>query len=807
LADTTGIEVGQYVGGTGIPVGTTVSSITPEATLIIETGDTTAGSTSVCNLSSNSGIVAGVFVSGDGIPEGAKVVSISGAGPYSIVLDVASFQTATGVNLTFTSPLQVTMSANATATATNSPISFYSGAQVGYRILFGRVETDINGGTITRLGTPSSIAIVNNIEPNSTNVQVTATLPKNAQNEITFLQLYRSAQTDAITISPLDQYNLVYERELDASDFTNRTVTITDSVPDSLRGIPLYSGTDREGVLQANDPPPMAWDMCTFRDFNLYANVTYPSTLDFTIVSVGAPDGVQINDVITISGTFAGTPFSRTYTGKASENQASREFEVVTSGTPSQNIADTANSLIRVINYDEALPVHAILISTSTDLPGQILLEYDNPSLDTFTITASAHQDAYDPELDDVESKLNTINNGIAISKSGELEAVPGTNLLRAGDSSANIIRIVAQRDYVIILKTDGIYKLQGQDPRGLAVNPFDLTTKIIGADTAVALNSGVWCFSNQGVVAISDGGVDAKSIPIDDQLNRLIGSYLENLQDVAFAVGYESDRKYILSVPTTDNAYTELQHVFNYVTNSWTKWDRRLDFAFIHSNEGKLYISRADPTNNGVSKERKTSTYRDYVDEAILGSIVSVNGDQIELSSIEDVAVGDILFQSNEIFSPILEIDLLTNIVTVQFALDFSVGSVDILKAYDCSVTWKQVFGDNPAFVRQFSEGLALFKNTRFNTATLSFVTDFSQNLDEVEVSGTGNSLWGLFPWGQIPWGGATLPSNIRFFIPQNKQLGSYLIPTLSIRQGYSDFKFQGLSLVYFNISPEVGK
>lgn len=789
-----------------IPIGTTVASVDPEAPIIIQTGNTTAGSTSITTLPALTGIVAGVLVSGIGIPEGAKVISTSGAGPYTAVLDVACFQTDTSVDITFTSPIVVNLDDDALATRVGTPVTFYSGAQVGYRIVFGRVETDIIGGTVTRLGSPSSLAIVNNITPYSTNVSVTGTLPKNSDNRITFVQLYRSEQTDSISISPLEQYNLVYERELTPTDFINRVVTIDDEVPDSLKGIPLYTGSDQEGILQANDPPPMCWDMCKFRDFTLFGNITRPSTLRFTIVSVGSPDGVQVGDEISISGEFLGIPFSETYTAVSSEDQAAREFQVFTSGTPSQNITDTANSLIRVINFDNAVPVHAILLSTTTDLPGQILLEADNPSYDTFEVDASLHQDAYDPELDEVVSKVNTINNGIGVSKSGELEAVPITNLLRAGDTSSNLLRLIPLRDYVIVLKTDGIYKIQGTTPGGLVLNPFDLTTKIIGADTAVSLNSGVWMLSNQGVVSISDGGVDAKSIPIDDQFNRLIGTYLDNLVDVAFAVGYESDRKYILCVPETDNPYAEVEYNFNYVTNSWTTWDRNFYAGFIHSNEGRLYVSRADTIEAGISKERKTATYKDYVDEAIENTILSVVGDVITLDNVDNVEAGDILYQSANLFSPILDVDLIGNAVTVQYALSFIPGAVDILKSYECTVTWKQVFGDNPIFMRQFSEGTALFKNTRFNVARARFVTDFSQNVEDVTLTGTGNGLWGLFPWGDLPWGGAIVPSKIRFYIPQAKQIGSYLIPSLIIKQGYSDFKFQGLGISYYNISQEVG-
>jgi hypothetical protein len=788
-----------------IPEGTKVSSVDTSESIIIQTGTTTAGSATVSALASSTGVVAGVLVTGAGIPDGAKVVSISGAGPYSISLDTAAIQTATGVSLTFSTPVVINLDQNAVSTLTSTVVIFYRGSQVAYRMVFGRVENDIDGGSVTRLSAPSTQAIVTN-GAYPTNVTVIGTLPKNASNEITFVQLYRSAQTADVDITPLDQYSLVYERKLVASDFISRRVTILDEVPDSLMGISLYTGSDQEGISQANFPPPMAWDVCKFRDFILYGNVTRPSTLSFTILSVSGASGIQIGDTITISGSFLGVGFSEVYTASAAENLASKQFKIYTSGTTSQNISDTADSLIRVINYDEDLPIHAVLISTESDLPGQINLESDNPSYDIFTITASAHVDAYDPSLDDLDSDINTTRNGICISKSGELEAVPALNILNAGDSSSDVLRLIPLRDYVIVLKTDGIYKIQGLTPSGLVVNPFDLTTKIIGADTAVSLNSGVWMLSNQGVVSISDGGVDAKSVPIDDQLNRRIGSYIDNLINCSFAIGYESDRKYILSVPDSDNEYSEVQYCFNYVTSAWTTWSRNFYSGFIHSEDGKLYVGRADPLNFGLSKERKTATYTDYVDEAAANVISAVAGTVVTLDDISDVIAGDVLYQSASLFSPIIAVDLAASTATVQYAVGFTAGAVSILKAYECNIEWKQVFGDNPAFMRQFSEGMFLFKNTRFNAARAGFVTDFSQALENVDLVGSGTGLWGLFSWGDLPWGGTIIPSKIRFYIPQNKQIATYLIPSLKIQQGFSDFKVLGLSISYYPISQESG-
>lgn len=801
VLDISDIAVGQYISASGVTVGTTVAAIVDAAQKLVTTGNLAGGTAVITGCGTAAGLLAGDIVSVDGIPEGTTILSIAGT---DVTVSAASVRTVTGATVSFSSPPHITMSANATGSHASTPISFYVGSQVGYRVLFGRVETDILGNTTTRYGAPSAMAVATNVSDSDVNVTVTATLPKNSEHVITFVQLFRSQQTATAAITPLDQMQLAYERELVHADFAARTVSITDIAPDSTLGIPLYTGTDREGILQANLPPPSCWDLTFFRNIGLYANCTQPSSVSVTLTAVGSPSGLQSGDTITV---VAGLNTS-VYTAAGSENAASKQFKVSTGGTASQNIEDTVNSLIRVVNYDESMPVHVILTSTTTDLPGQMVFESDVP-YGSFTITASAHATAYNPTLTALASNSNYYNNGVFVSKSGELESVPGANILRVGDSSSPIYRIIALRDYVVVLKGDGVYKILGNTPNNLSVQPFDLTTKIIGPDTAVQLNSGVWMMSNQGVVSIDDAGVNAKSPPIDNILNELIGSVITGLNETAFAVGYESDRKYILAVPQTDDdLFCQDQFVFNYVTNSWTTWDRNVHTGFIHSSEGALYIGRADGALDGISKERKSGTYRDYSDEDLSANITSVTSTTVVvLDDVSTLSVGDILYQDVGVLSPISSIDLSTGAVTTQYAASWVVGAVTILTAIACTVKFKQVFGDNPAFERQFSEGLALFKETRFNQAIMNFATDFSQSTDTVDLEGTLLTGWGLEPWGSGPWGGTSAPSSIRFYVPALKQLGSYIIPTLMIQQAWSTWKFQGLSLSWSPISQEVGK
>lgn len=789
LESISGVTIGNYISGPGIPAGTTVVSVTASATENTQNGNLTDGSNQINGLATTAGLLIGMLATGFGIPAGSFISNIISGTAIEITKNVIG--NIVGTPVTFTSVGNVTMSNDATATATLNPVTFYAGGQVAYVILYGRTETDQNGATITRLGTPSQPFILTNVSENSVNVTLTATLPKNSENAITFYQLYRSPETLSATISPAGQYNLVAEKLLTPTDFTNRTINILDALPDDFRegGTALYTGSDQEGIGQANDPPPLAWDISTFRNFMVYGNVTFPTSMFITILAVGPPNGVQVNDQISITGNFNGNIFTETYTAKFTEDDVNRQFQIFTSGTDAQNITDTTNSLIRVINYDNAVPVHVILVSGVDSLPGQMVFEADYPSVgDTFTVNASAHKTAYDPTLNSVSSLINVYNNRISVSKIDQLESVPSLNYYNVGDTSSPIVRVIGMRDYIIILKLDGVYKILGNEPKALQVTTFDLTTNIIGPDTAVKLNSSVWMLSNQGVVSISDAGIDAKSVPIDDQLNYLVANAFDNVTTNSFAIGYESDRKYILSVPSLTSNFCVQQYNFSYITNAWTTWSRSIYFGYINSTSNLIYIARADGNQKGISIERKTYSTSDYVDEGTSVTISAIGAGTITLTDASNVSEGDVITQGTET-TQVVSIN--GNVLTVLDSVGFGVGAASNLAAYPVNITWKQVYSGNPAFQRQYSEGLLLFKQANFNEAAVSFSTDYNTLASTLTLPAQ------LSP---------ALPSTVRFYMPIDQQMGSYLFPSFFMQQGQCYFIFQGMSISYEDISQEVG-
>lgn len=794
IASLGNVSVGEFVQGTNIPSGTTVSSITESEQVLIALGDTVAGSTSMANVASNTGIAANVLISGTGIVSGTRVASISGSGPYTVVMTQSAIQTNTQATYTFSTDPIVTMSANATGTGSVA-VNFGLGTQVGYRMLWGIVDANQN----TLRGSPSQFNSVTNNTGSSADVQVTSSIPSGITTAH-FFEIYRSAQTASSTATPLDDEQLVYTGNPSPTDLSNGYIQITDITPDSLLGAYLYTAISQQGISQANERPPYCKDFCAFKNYSFYANVRFQQGLNLTILAVGSPNGVQSGDVLTLGGVA--------FTADSSENTSTGHFKVFTAGTPAQNIADTTNSLIKVINrYATNTAVYGYLLSGPTDLPGQMLIQEKGNSGTAFFVIASAHGSAYSPTLPTsgttIASTQSSYKNGIIVSKLNEPESAPPSNLLYAGSASKEILRVIPLRDYIVILKQDGIFRLSGLTLQTFLISPFDLTSKLLAPDTAISLSNEVWGLFDQGVCSVSDTGVNVRSRPIEDKIRSLIGTALATVKTVSFAIGYETDRKYILAVPATSgDSAAQQEFVFSTFTNAWTRWTRQATAGFVDPTVDQLYFGNANDT---VSVENKTDTYTDYVDEPFDVTIVSASQYEVTLSDVSGINLGDVLFESTTIASVIEEIDAVNKIVTVQDLLVWSAGAAQIFPAIKSVIQWKPVANGNPAFMYQFAEGAIIFKRTRFNSATISFYSDIDQSFEDVPLSGFAIATWGTFPWGTQNWGGVNRPKSVRFLVPQNKQMCSQLSAKFTVQNGYSNWALEGVALSVDQVSQEI--
>ena len=137
-----------------------------------------------------------------------------------------------------------------------------------------------------------------------------------------------------------------------------------------------------------------------------------------------------------------------------------------------------------------------------------------------------------------------------------------------------------------------------------------------------------IYCLTDQGIVAISDLGVEIKSIPIENQLKEIISLNYDNFKKLSFGINYETDRKYIFfCISTATDDYPTKAYCFNTINMKWTSWEKDLAHGFCNTSDDKLYFAQGGTEH--ILQERKDFKETDYCDEAITGYSISSYDDK----------------------------------------------------------------------------------------------------------------------------------------------------------------------------------
>lgn len=683
----------------------------------------------------------------------------------------------------------------AAVASTNSSGFSNTNTQVAYRVVFG--IQDANQNLI--LGIPSQRAVYTNASGGQTDVSINLTLPAGITTNH-FFQIYRSDQSATSSTVPDDNMQLVYEANPTAGQIAALTVTVIDSTPDTLRGAALYTNATQEGILQGNDRPPYCLDMALFQTCMFFANTQTRQQLFLTILAVGGSGGIQSGDTITIAGV--------TYTAGSSENVGTKTYKLVTGGSPAQNINDTSLSLIRVINQSTStIAVYGYYLSSSSSLPGQLLIESRGLGAAIFTITASADGTAFSPALPTSGTTIassNTANlNGLMYSKAGEPESVPALNIIYVGSASKPIRRIVPVRNSLFIFKDDGVFRCTGV-AGNFAIDTIDTTIIILAPESATPLNNNCFVLTTQGVCAVNDNGGQVMSRPIENQLVALEGAELSLLQAYSFGVGYESERQYILwTVSGPGDTYATQGFIYNTFTKTWTRTTRQQTHGLVLTADNKMYL--LNPNTNGISQERKSFTYSDYTDEAYPITVTAIGGSgaTITLSDASFVVAGDLLYQSLPVSAIVASVNYGTNVCTMATTVaGWTASSASLLKAIPCLMEWLPIAAGNPGYLRQYREAALIFKQNGFNNANLNFYSEISPSIDTVPFAGSASGAWGTFAWGTgAPWGGVVRSRAYRTYIPLEKQRCDLLSIQFQCQNAWATFQIEGISTIYHTI------
>lgn len=329
------------------------------------------------------------------------------------------------------------------------------------------------------------------------------------------------------------------------------------------------------------------------------------------------------------------------------------ENYVLLSGSPSPALAidETARALVNAINNNPAELVNAFYQSGPDDIPGLILLRARDITLSTFSLTADTTTTGsqFSPILPvsgtSVSSSGEAEPNAIFYSKFQQPEAVPLVNKFLVGPKDKAILRILAVRESLFILKEDGVYRVTGQNTQFI-LDPFDNTTTLTAPDSAVVLNNQIYLLSDQGVATISDTGVSVISRPIENILDRITSASFDFTFNT-FGVAYESDRAYLMWIVSSPNDTQPTQCFrFNTFTNSWSRIPVSKTCGIVKFDDDKLYLGPGD--ENFIEQERKDFLRTDFADRQYDLQIPSngIDGTTITLSSTVDVELGDSLVQ-----------------------------------------------------------------------------------------------------------------------------------------------------------------
>jgi hypothetical protein len=329
----------------------------------------------------------------------------------------------------------------------------------------------------------------------------------------------------------------------------------------------------------------------------------------------------------------------------------------------------------------------------------------------------------------------------------GEPEAVSAANFIPVGTGGKAIRRIIPQRDRLLVFKDEGTYAIYGDFP--FQVSLIDDTVAILAPDSAVAIGSTVIVLTEDGIMAVSDGGIQMISKVIDSTLKPYVAAPYRTLTSKgAFGVAYESEKVFALFMPSLGiTGYEAKAYVFGLESQAWTTW----------SFPQPRICGRVDPfsdtayygiaTSPYLVKDRNSSSLDDYI-EGENGSIVS----------------------------------------TVQWAAT-TLGA--------------------PYATKQAREVHAHFRDVRKTLTSVelamdwSFKTDIAPDATDLIQMWTGSSL-PTASSGVL--GPAVLPLQFRKLIPQTVQRATYYTLSLSAEINKAYWALNGYSIVYEGTSERTG-
>lgn len=486
-------------------------------------------------------------------------------------------------------------------------------------------------------------------------------------------------------------------------------------------------------------------------------------------------------------------------------------FDTV-SATFAERVDNTARALVKAIARDASSSdgglVGAEYTSQSTDAPGNLRVfarGFDGAV--ELAVDTAGHGAAFFPAL--TTTFANNAASGedqphiMYISKIGEPEAVPLINSFAVGAKNKDILRVLALRDSLIILKEDGVYRMTGDLVSNFVITALDNTVRVIAAGSADVINNQVVFLSDQGICLVTESSVRVISRKIEDDIQPIVG--LSNIASITGAVAYESERMYLISTADPGESTKTTTYAYNTLNDSWTEWTQLFNQGVIGPDDVLYLVS----DGNTILKERKKHTKIDYsgTNHSITVNTVAADGLSGTITSGTTPEKGWIVVKDN-VINRISSVTGTSSPYTVTFSLQTNLEAADtpiMYEAYKSIIKFSPYHAGLVGRFKQFSEMQIHMRGPDACRLNIFFSGPYFGSSELVEwlcptlTGGWGNDFWEFFPWGQgegITITSGTAPAPIvRTYVPSFAQRGTFIQPTIEHYEAGEPLNFQALA------------
>ena len=676
--------------------------------------------------------------------------------------------------------------------------------KVAYRVVWG--TKDANGNL--KFGVPSGRALYTNTSATDWHApQLQIPVPEGIIQDKHFVRVYRSFAAPTLVtqdengedikpLDPTDELFLAAEFSPTFADMADGTIEVIDYQPEDNLLDPLYTNPRTgNGFNFAKEVPPLAKDVTYWQGRSWFANTTGRHRFFVSILGCGEPDGITGGTTLTISSPtnmaqdlvlyFEETPLGP------------HDVQLTTTEDASINIERTTKALVDVINkaaHGNTSPVYAYYVAADDQSPGRIVLEairLDGPQFKVWTDKPSAYNPRLTIDATGAQVSENDTNPaGLMYSEYLEPEAVPLLNYFTVGSKNKAILRVVPLRDRLFVFKEDGIFLVSGEYP--FRVDPLDTTVKLLMPDTAVAVANRVFALTDQGVVAVTDGGVQVVSRAIEQEIVALLNTNRRS----AYAISYESERSYMLAVAYDSSLATKF-YVYNLATSTWTTWDMVTHCGKVHPSQDKLYLARNfRSTGTTLQVERKDfnrSDYGDYLSEHTITEVFPTTN-RISLSDVNGIWPGDQLRQVDDKYQ--LQTARVIGVygpADPHVIVDDASGFIEGVAKVDHTILYELEFSaqhaGSPAQLKHWQAATFHFRKSTFERAEAAFASDLVRTYSYPDLTFTD-------PSEEAGWGVRVIPRNKRILVPREHQRASYLCVGFKINEVRAMWALNGVTV-----------